>query len=157
MAKTPLDCHERALGLLAVRPRSRRELRTRLLRAGFEAGEVDGELERLEAVGLVDDDEFARRVAEHELSVRLSGRRAIENRLAAKGVDRATIDRALEDVGVPDEERALELARDRARRLGGLRPEQAYSRLVSFLARRGYEPGIAHSAARAALGAGTEE
>lgn len=152
MPRTPLDCHERALALLAVRPRSRRELRARLLRAGFEADEVDGELERLEAVGLVDDEEYARRVAEHELMVRLSGRRAIVSRLAARGVDRETIDRALDEARVPDEERALELARGRARRLGGLAPEQAFARLVGFLARRGYDHALARRAARAALG-----
>lgn len=151
MPRPRLDCHERALGLLAVRPRSRSELRSRLLRAGFDTAQVEGELERLEAVGLVDDVDFARRVVEHEVSARLSGRRAIVNRLAAKGVDRATIERTLEEVGVPDEERALELARGRARRLGGLRPERAYPRLVAFLTRRGYEPALASSAARAAL------
>jgi regulatory protein len=152
MARTRLDCHERALGLLAVRPRSRRELRTRLLRAGFDPVEVEGELERLQAVGLVDDEEFARQVTEHELAVRLSGRRAIESRLAAKGVDRATIEGALREVGVPDEQRALELARSRARRLEHLGPERAFPRLVGFLARRGYDPGLARTAARAALG-----
>ena len=43
------DCHERALGLLAVRQRSRRELERRLLQAGFEDDEVQESLERLEA------------------------------------------------------------------------------------------------------------
>jgi regulatory protein len=157
MPRTPLDCHERALGLLAVRPRSRRELRSRLLRAGFDPDEVDGELERLEAVGLVDDEEYARRVAEHEITVRLSGRRAIVSRLAARGVDRETIDRALEEAGVPDEERAFELARGRARRLSGLAPEQAFARLVAFLGRRGYDLGLARRAARAALGVEADE
>ena len=56
----PKSCHERALGLLAVRARSRRELERRLLQAGFEAEEVADVLERLERVGLVDDEAFAR-------------------------------------------------------------------------------------------------
>ena len=38
--KAPKSCHERALGLLAVRARSRRELERRLLQAGFETDEV---------------------------------------------------------------------------------------------------------------------
>jgi regulatory protein len=146
------DCHERALGLLAVRPRSRRELELRLRRAGFDPDEVDGELGRLEAVGLVDDEAFARQVVEHELSRRGSGRRAIVSRLAAKGVARDTIELALEEV-VPeaDEERAVALARARASRLGGLAPEQAFVRLVGFLARRGYDSGVSRRAARRAL------
>lgn len=150
--KAPLDCHERALRLLAVRPRSRRELQTRLLRAGFETSEVDGELERLAAVGLVDDEEFARAVAVHQLGARHAGRRAVVSSLAAKGVDRGTIERTLEELGGSDAERADELARSRAGRLSGLPPEKAYARLVSFLVRRGHDPETARAAARRALG-----
>ena len=147
-----LGCHDRALGLLSVRPRSRRELESRLRRAGFEADEVDEELARLEAVGLVDDEAFARQVVEHELEIRRSGRRAIVGRLAAKGVDRATIERCLEEAGGgPDADRALEVARERARRLEGLAPEQAFTRLAGFLGRRGYDPAVARRAARRAL------
>jgi regulatory protein len=149
-----LDCHDRALGLLAVRARSRRELQQRLLRAGFEAVEVEDELARLEAVGLVDDESFARQVVEHELTVRRSGRRAVVGRLAAKGVDRATIEQALVEGGGSDPERALEVARARASRLQGLPREQAFSRLVGYLARRGYDPSVARGAARQALEVG---
>src|SRR5215217_410782 len=114
--KQPLDCHERALRLLAVRPRARRELESRLRRAGFDTADVSSELDRLEDAGLLDDGAFARELADH-LSVR-----------------------------------ALEVATERARRLTSLRPEVAYGRLVSFLARRGYDGGVSREAARAALG-----
>jgi regulatory protein len=152
-AKNPLDCHERALRLLAVRPRARRELEIRLLRAGFERDEVEKELERLEAVGLIDDEEFARQAAEHELTVRRSGRRAVTSRLAARGVGRETIERTLTDLdGGDEEDRALELARARINRLGALDGQAAYRRLVPFLQRRGYAAGVAHRAASRALG-----
>ena len=157
MAK-PLDCHDRALGLLAVRPRSRRELRSRLLRAGFEVEEVEAELTCLEAVGLVDDDEFARQVVQHEVTARRSGRRAVTSRLYASGLDRETIERSLEDLPESaDEERAVELARTRVARLAHATPEQAYGRLVGFLARRGYAPSTARHAARIALDVDAEE
>ena len=140
--KRPLDCHERALRLLAVRPRTRRELESRLRHAGFEDAEV----------GLLDDGAFARELADHHLKVRGSGRRAVAGALASKGVSRETIDATL--AGIEDDEsmRALEVATDRARRLTSLRPEVAYQRLVSFLARRGYDGGTCREAARAALG-----
>jgi regulatory protein len=146
-----LSCHERALGLLAVRTRSRRELQTRLVRAGFEPGEVEGELERLSAVGLVDDARFAQELAEHAVGVKLAGRRAVVSALAAKGVDRGTIDATVAGLGGDEGERALQLARTRARRLAGLPPETAYRRLVSLLVRHGYEAGTARGAASAAL------
>jgi len=151
--KNPLGCHDRALLLLGVRARSRAELSSRLLRAGFGPEEVEAELLRLEEVGLLDDGAFARELAQHHLSVRRSGRRAVVSALAAKGVGRATIDRTLAELDPEglESDRALELAADRARRLRGLAPEVAFGRLVSLLARRGYDGATARSAARAAL------
>jgi regulatory protein len=149
--KNPLDLHERALRLLAVRPRSRRELEVRLLRAGFEPEEVGEELMRLEAVGLVDDEAFARELAEHHVTSRRSGRRAVVGALAAKGVSRRVIEEAVADLGEGEEERALELARQRAPRVAGLPPEKAFGRLSSLLMRRGYDPTTARDAARQAL------
>jgi Uncharacterized protein conserved in bacteria len=100
--KQPLDCHERALRLLAVRPRTRRELESRLRHAGFEDAEVSSELDRLEEVGLLDDGAFARELADHHLKVRGSGRRAVAGALASKGVSRETIDATL--AGIEDDE-----------------------------------------------------
>lgn len=154
--KNPLDCHERALRLLSVRSRSRRELQTRLLRAGFDAVEVEGELERLESVGLVDDERFAREFAEHALSVRRAGSRGVAMDLAAKGVPRGTIDRTLDGSGDDDEGRASALASERVARLAGLPPAKAYQRLVGLLVRRGHDPDVARRVARRALQADDE-
>ena len=123
-AKTPKSCHERALGLLAVRPRSRRELERRLLGARFDAEEVEDVLGRLERVGLVDDAAFARQFAEHRFGSRKEGERAVVNGLRAAGV---------------------------APSLAGVDPAKAFGRLSSFLIRRGYGPETARAAARKAL------
>jgi regulatory protein len=145
------SCHERALGLLAVRPRSRRELERRLLQAGFEPDEVQGVLRRLEVVGLIDDEAFARAVAEQAFGVRRSGVRAVRAALAAKGVSGASSAAVIEELGGDEEQRAVELARSRLTRLRGVPPERAFSRLVGVLARRGYPPATARRAARLAL------
>jgi regulatory protein len=129
----------------------------RLLRAGFDGAEVADELSRLEAVGLVDDEAFARAFAEQQLGARGAARRAVRSSLAAKGVDRGTIERALEDLGGDEEARAVEVARRRARRLRDLRPDLAYGRLTSFLLRRGYGPEVARKAASRALGLDSDE
>lgn len=149
--KQPLDCHERALRLLSVRPRSRHELASRLRLAGFDAEEIADELERLEAVGLLDDESFALAVAEHQVKVRHAGRRAVFSALAAKGVDRGTIEETLASLDEDEEGRATELAHQRARALASLPPEKAYARLVGFLQRRGYDGSVARSAARSAV------
>ena len=149
--KQPKTCHERALGLLAVRPRSRRELEGRLRQAGFHPKEVDDVLERLQRVGLIDDEAFARAVAEQVFGVRRSGERAVRAALAAKGVAADTTASVIGELGGDEEARALDLARSRLTRLRGVPPERAFARLAGLLGRRGYSPGTARRAARLAL------
>jgi regulatory protein len=149
--KNPKSCHERALGLLAVRPRSRRELERRLLQARFEADEVRDVLGRLEGVGLIDDEAFARQYAEHRFGVSQEGSRAVERGLRAAGIAPA-LAAATADVGAEDEEeRAARLAESKARRMIGVEPRTAFNRLSSLLMRRGYSPEMARRAARKAL------
>jgi regulatory protein len=145
------DVHERALGLLAVRQRSRRELERRLLQAGFEPGDVADELGRLERVGLIDDEAFARAVAEQAVGKRNEARRAVAARLAAAGVAAETATAVLDEVVVDEQGQADALARARASRLAGLSPEKAFGRLTSLLMRRGYPPDVARRAVRRAL------
>lgn len=147
----PKSCHERALGLLAVRPRARRELERRLLAAGFESEEVLDVLTRLERVGLVDDEAFARQMAEYQFGSRRSGRRAVTSALLAKGISPEVAARVADDAPDDEHDRALELARARSGRLAGVEPAKAFARLTSLLVRRGYAPEVARSAARSAL------
>ena len=158
MTKTPRSAHERALGLLAVRSRSRQELQTRLRSAGFPSDEVEDVLVRLEQVGLVDDADFARQVAEHRFGTRREGSRAVTGELLRKGVAPALVAQAVAAAQGDDEElRARDLARSRASRMQGIEPAKAFGRLSSFLMRRGYSPDLARSAARSALEVAAEE
>jgi regulatory protein len=133
-----------------VRWRSRQEISRRLRSAGFEAEEVEQALADLENVGLIEDHRFAREVVRDQASRRLVGDRSIRANLLQKGVGRDIVDEALQEAG-EESERAGELARRRAGRLVGLPPEAAYRRLHGFLLGRGYGPGVARDAGRAAL------
>jgi regulatory protein len=147
------SARDRALRLLAERSRSREELRRRLARAGYEPDEVAVALASLDEAGLVDDEAFAREVVAHEVGRKGLGRRAAMSSLRRRGVDAETAERVLDEAGPQDEEaRADELARARAARMTGLAPQVAHRRLVSFLARRGYDARVAHASARRALG-----
>jgi regulatory protein len=146
---------DRALGLLAVRWRSRRELETRLRAAGFEQEQVASALADLERAGLVDDDRFARELARSK-SGRLDGNRNVRSALARAGVAPQLSDEVVADLG-EEEGRAHALAERKAARMSGLAPEVAYRRLHGFLMRRGYGPDLAREAARRALAALEEE
>jgi regulatory protein len=141
---------DRALRLLSVRSRSRVELERRLARAGYEPDEVQEAIADLEEVGLVDDERFARELAEAKRR-RGMGRRAGLAALRAKGVDREIAEQAVGEVNPEDEaDRAYELARARLDRLRALAPGVAYRRTVEYLIRRGFEPVIASTAVRRA-------
>jgi regulatory protein len=147
----PKSCHERALGLLAVRPRTRWELDQRLRRAGFEVEEVDDVLVRLEGVGLIDDRDFAQTFAEHGFRVKHSGARAISTALLSKGISRDLVEEVTAQEPGQEDSRAAELASIAVRRLGGVDPVKAFGRLSSLLMRRGFSPELARRAARSAL------
>ena len=147
----PKSCHERALGLLATRPRTRWELDQRLNRAGFPAEEVDDVLGRLEAVGLIDDRDFARTYAEHAFRVKRAGARATSTALASKGISRELAQEVTKQEPGQEEARAADLASMAARRLGGLEKAKAFGRVSSLLMRRGFSAETARRAARQAL------
>ena len=142
---------DRALGLLAVRWRSREELRRRLLQAGFEPHDVEPALDDLATSGLIDDDRFAREMARDQALRRRVGNRAIRAELRRKGVATEVAEAALAEVPGDDGDRARSFALQRAARLGGVAPEAAYRRLHGALVRRGFAPAMAREAARSAL------
>jgi regulatory protein len=146
------DIHERALGLLAVRQRSRRELERRLVQAGFEPDAVAAELDRLEQVGLIDDAAFAAAVVESRMGARGESRRAVGMKLQQAGVDRDVAVAALDEAPDDEQDRADRLAETRARRVTELDPATGFARVSGFLMRRGYPPAVARQAARKALG-----
>jgi len=151
-ARTPKrSAKDRALGLLAVRWRSRRELERRLGAAGFGSEEIATALADLDRAGLVDDERFARELIRSRAG-RLDGNRSVRSALAKAGVAPELADASLAEAG-DETERAYELARRRAARLGHLEPDVVKRRLYGLLVRRGYSPGLAAAACREALDA----
>jgi len=124
----------------------------RLRAAGFEDPEVDDVLARLASVGLIDDEAFARAVAQYQFGSRRAGGRAVTRALIAKGVEPALAVAIVAESDTDEEDRALGLASSRAARMGGLDPAKAFGRLTSLLMRRGYPPETARNASRLALG-----
>jgi regulatory protein len=141
---------DRALRLLGVRWRSRAELQQRLRMAGFAPEEIDEAIQDLDRVGLVDDARFARAVVADRAGRRLAGDREIRAVLRQKGIAEDTAATAMAAAG-DESERALDLARKRAARLGGLEPAAAFRRLHGLLLRRGFAPRVAQDACRTAL------
>lgn len=137
-----LKTYDRALNMLAFRARSARELERQLVRKGEEPGHVAVAIERLLAVGLLNDAEYARQFARAKVTGSGFSKRRIEAELFRKGVAREVVAAAIGDVLADeevDEAGMLEsVARKKLRTLGKLDPETKRRRLYAFLARRGY-------------------
>ena len=137
-----------ALRALERRSFARVDLGRRLARKGHPAPAVEVALGRLAAGGFLDDAAFAINYAEVRSS-RGRGPARVRRDLAAMGLERDAIDRAMAVVWPPEVdngERALALARSRAGRLAKLPRVAQRRRLLAFLARRGYTGDIARKA-----------
>jgi regulatory protein len=140
----PYRARERALGLLALRDRSRREMETRLGMAGFEPEVVLDTVEWLEGLDYVDDVRFAAHYTAEKAKSGWGPQR-IRAELSRKGVARTVVEEALRpeaDSGLHVEaglEAVIALARRRFGRQFADDPAAAERRLAGFLARRGHD------------------
>lgn len=141
-----------AVRFLAPRPRSRAEVRRRLLRphprhAAPSPEAAERILDRLQQLELLDDRQFAEFWIENRERFSPRSARALGQELRQRGVARETV----EEVSDPDrdEERALAAGRQRLRGASGLDYETFRARIGGFLLRRGFGYDVVRSAVRA--------
>jgi regulatory protein len=146
------------LRLLTVRARTRAELAGTLHDRNVPKAAADRVLDRLAAVGLVDDRAFAARFVETRHHDRGLAARELARQLRDKGVDDEVVAEALAGV---DREQELETARRlvqrKLRSMSSLEPQVQTRRLAGLLARKGYAPSTAFQVVREVLGAGSTE
>ncbi|HEY2765311.1 MAG TPA: regulatory protein RecX [Pseudonocardiaceae bacterium] len=148
---------ERARGiclkLLTARPRSRAELARALSRRGIPAEVGESVLDRLGAVGLVDDAVFAESVVHAGHTHRGLGRRALAAELRRRGVPDGVAREAVAVVQPEDEEQRIrELVRRKLAGTSGRDPATTARRLAGMLARKGYSEGLVLRVLRDELG-----
>jgi regulatory protein len=138
------QAYQRAMRLLAARPRATHELLRRLKLAGHNPSAAAHAVGRLEGQGLLDDAEFARHFARTR-APRGHGPGRLLHDLLARGVERRTAELAIAETqeaeGTDPSAQAEALARKRAAQLAGLDTETKLRRIVGFLGRRGFVSG----------------
>ena len=143
---------EVALRKLDAHACSRAELTSAIEGRGFSADLAHQVVDRLEAVGLVDDQAYADALVRSRFSGTGASGRALREVLVRKGLEPGVIERALSQISRDDEaERAAQLVARKRRSLAGVPRQSAYRRLCSMLARKGYSPSVASNAVRDAL------
>ncbi len=134
---------KRAWRLLAVRPRTRWELERRLQEAGYQKSVVAQVCQRLEELGYLDDEAFAKSWVDAKIHLKPMGARRLALELRQKGVSQETAQRAIEKITpVQEREWAYDLASQRLGRLKHLPKEVAQRRLAGYLQRRGFRHDV---------------
>ena len=132
------------LRLLARRAHSRVELLLKLTRRGYDSAAIRTAMRRLEELGYLDDQAFARSFVRRRGSVR--GPRALSAELAARGVHRAQVDTAVAEFGEAEQVAA---ATQIAERLYARKPSLGYREILdevgSKLVRRGFSVSVARA------------
>ena len=136
----------RALNTLGYRARSVYELRERLLRAGYAGATVDVVVDRLEELGYLDDEEFARGAAREK--ARKYGPRRIYGELRRAGVEEEVAQGVVEEEFAERSEFEAALAAARRRYNTGEGFDAQSRRVYGFLMRRGYSPEVCAGVAR---------
>lgn len=137
---------------LTAAPRSRSQLETVLRRKDCPDDVAAAVLDRMEEVGLVDDEAYAGMLVRSQRAGRGLARRALRQELRKKGVDDDTAAAALAEVDPHDEEeRARELVAKKMRSMHGLEPVVQTRRLAGMLARKGYDGELAMRVVREAV------
>lgn len=150
------------LNQLAASPKSRAMLYKKLVEKEISEPVIEDVLARFEAVGLVNDAEFADVYVRTRMNVKKLSRSAIRRELKQKGVDGEAAEVALEQRTEEDERSdAHELVRKKLRPSMNLAErgerEKIMRRLVAMLARKGYPSGLAFSVVREEIDAFMEE
>jgi regulatory protein len=139
-----LNAKAYALRLIELRPRTVWELKDKLARKAVDKREIKSLTAELEAVGLLNDEKYARDWIENRQHFRPTGIIRLRQELLAKRVDREVVDRAIAEYKETANEfpAALDLARRKMKLYRKLDKEAVKRRLAGFLARRGYGPDI---------------
>ena len=151
-----MDALEKATAYLSRKPHTAKEVTDYLLGKGYEAGETEDAVRKLQEYGYIDDLAYAKMYFEYGFE-KGRGRDRIYRELAGKGIPKDLADQAWDQLDdVPDErETAFALAARIAGESGADLSEMSYdekqklrAKIVRRLASRGFSGSVCYSAAR---------
>ena len=151
---------QRAIKLLAAKPRSVAELRERLLEGrGANKTAVESVIDRLREYGYLDDARFAHSYASLRVQQRPIGRQRLQRDLWLKKIDKQTADEALDQVfeATPEEEMIDRAIAKRLRLRGRPRNRAEAKKLFDHLLRQGFAFELVSERVRAISKSGIEE
>ena len=131
--------HEKALYLLEHRAHSKKELERKIARAEFDREAAKAAAERMEELGLIDDEQYARRLAQELFTRKRFGVRRVKQELREKGIADNIVAMVLEEFSPETEETVEKIHELIARKYPAAQEdEKVRRRAVAALQRYGY-------------------
>jgi regulatory protein len=143
---------ERAVRLLAAKPRSIGELRERLLEKNWTNAEiVETVLQKLEEYKFVNDEQFGHDFAASKLRQKPVGKRKLQQSLQQKQLDKEVVEHALEQVyeETPEADLVEEAIKKRIRLKGLPQDRDETKKFYDYLMRQGFSYGLINDKMRA--------
>lgn len=141
---------EKALYLLEHRSHSKKELADKIARTAASKEAAQAAADRMEELGLIDDNAYARDLARHLFCTKRYGVMRVKQELKLKGIDNLLIDELIDEFG--GEESALENIRAvlEKKYFGWQDDEKIRRRAFAALQRLGYSYGLIRQAMQTA-------
>ncbi|MBR3791863.1 MAG: regulatory protein RecX [Clostridia bacterium] len=126
---------EKALRLLEFRNHSKGELKKKLTIAGANSEDIDRVIEFLEEYSLINDRDYAKRLALDLQNLKKYGIRRIRLELASKGISPEYIEEAVEELPEPDIDEFIAMVE---KRLKGDFERKNKDRVIRYFLNKGY-------------------
>ena len=132
---TKAQAKEKALRLLEFRSHSEKELRDKLLRAGAKEEDLPEIFEFLREYSLVNDSEYAKKIARDLQNLNKYGHRRIRDELKHRGIFGEDLENAMAELSDEEGEQLIPLVE---RKLSGNFEKKNIERAIRYFASRGY-------------------
>ncbi len=126
---------EKALRLLEFRNHSKGELKKKLTIAGANSEDIERVIEFLEEYNLVNDRDYAKRLALDLQNLKKYGVKRIRLELSSRGISQEYIEDAIEELPEPDNDEFLALVE---KRLKGDFERKNKDRVIRYFLNKGY-------------------
>lgn len=128
--------YNKGLDLLSRRPHGKKELIKKLCEKGHEKVSAEKACDRLLELGLLNDDDFARILANELYERKGYGIKRIKQELIFRGVDREIVENAIESLDIDTQTRIILVIRKKY--LNKINDEKGRKRAIDGLMRLGY-------------------
>lgn len=138
---------DRAMSYLTSRDRTKKEMFLYLKEKGFDSLEISSVIERLEDLGLINDEKYAEGFVRSRLASKPHSKNSLYRQLMAHQVPESIIGSVLDDIPEDsDYENALSVAVKFCRQFRDLDPELRRRRVLTRLQSRGFSYEVSRKA-----------